>query len=1234
MANQATAGHPVQMLTKFESKSSRVKGIAFHPKRPWLLTSLHNGCIQLWDYRMGSLLDRFEEHDGAVRAVDFHKTQPLFVSGGDDYKIRVWNYKTRKCLFTLSGHLDYVRTVFFHHEYPWILSCSDDQTIRIWNWQSRNCIALISGHSHYVMCAQFHPKEDLIVSASLDQTVRVWDISGLRKKNAAPQSMSLEEQLQRSQAGQGADLFGNTDCVVKYVLEGHDRGVNWASFHPTKPLIISAGDDRNVKLWRMSDTKAWEVDTCRGHFNNASCAIFHPTLDLMLSVGEDKMIRIWDLNKRTAVQAFRRENDRFWVITAHPTFNLFAVGHDAGVMVFRLERERPAITLDKNIVYYIDKQKMVQTYDSLRQQKGTQPVMALRKFGGQWTQPKSISYNPAEKLVLATSVREVSPFLLNKPSDNESQTAMYELFEVPQASSSAETLVGLKGTGHVAFFTARNRFAVLNCYKHVIEIRDLNNDVIKSMKAPADAHIMFHAGAGQVLIGTAHVVILFDLTTGTEIASARMSSLKNVALSPDGNFFGLVGKHAVFIVDKQMKVKIVKYETIRCKGACWDDSGVLIYATLNHIKYLMPSGDHGIIKTLDETIYLVKSKGKQLLCFDRLAQPQVLLIDPTEYKFKLALVKKNYDEMFSIIKNSNLVGQSIIAYVQKHGFPEIALQFVQDPQTRFELAIESGDLTVASKEAKEIDKPEIWKRLSVEAMRQGNHTTVEMCYQRLKAFEKLSFLYLTIGDRVKLQKMNKIAVSRGDYMAQFQTSLYLGDVKARVTMLRETGMIPLAYMTAKSHGLTDLASEILSEAGISESDIKLPTHTPKALTPAAPRSTASKANWPLSEAKEADLVAILAAAGVDAEDEPLETGSASNEDFMDAELESDEDEGGWEMDDIPIEEADQLDELFSDNVDGGLSEPEIWQRASPVPADHIAAGAFESAMQLLNRQVGIVNFAPLQERFMEIYAGSRAYTPGHVGMPALVTYLRRNPLESNIQKSLPRTPKLLGDIQSNDLAEAYKLVKANKLAEAVEAFRGILYSVLLTSTLSKEEVETSEELIDEASEYIQACQIELKRRELYPPKAELTPEQVKHNLELACYFTDALLQPPHRYLALQNAMRIASLARNNKTAAYFAQQLLDLNPDGKATDQAKKVLAAADRNNSDAVQINFDISPDAEFDICPASMTPITAQTPSTTCGFCGAVYLAKYRGQLCRIGGIEEIGADVQGRKIMVTVR
>ena len=48
------------------------------------------------------------------------------------------------------------------------------------------------------------------------------------------------------------DLFGGGDAIVKYVLDGHDRGVNWAAFHSTLPLIVSGADDRQVKMWRMN----------------------------------------------------------------------------------------------------------------------------------------------------------------------------------------------------------------------------------------------------------------------------------------------------------------------------------------------------------------------------------------------------------------------------------------------------------------------------------------------------------------------------------------------------------------------------------------------------------------------------------------------------------------------------------------------------------------------------------------------------------------------------------------------------------------------------------------------------------------------------------------------------------------------------------------------------------------------------------------------------------------------
>jgi coatomer protein complex subunit alpha (xenin) len=810
---------------------------------------------------MGTLIDRFEEHDGPVRGVDFHKTQPIFVSGGDDYKIKVWSYQTRRCLFTLNGHLDYVRTVFFHPELPWIISSSDDQTIRIWNWQNRSLICTMTGHNHYTMCAQFHPKEDLVVSASLDQSVRVWDISGLRKKHSAPTSMSFEDQMRGSQANQ-ADMFGNTDAVVKFVLEGHDRGVNWVSFHPTLPLIISAGDDRLVKLWRMSETKAWEVDTCRGHFQNASAALFHPHQDLILSVGEDKTVRVWDLNKRTSVQSFKRENDRFWVIAAHPEINLFAAGHDNGVMVFKLERERPAFNVHQNQLFFINKEKHVRSYDFTKNIESPS-MLSLKKLGSPWSPPRTLSYNPAERAILVTS-----------PSDGGS----YELVNLPrEASGAVEPTNSMRGTGTSAVFVARNRFAVFNQANQQIDIKDLSNSTTKTIKPPHGTLDMVFGGTGCLLLITATHVYLYDIQQKKQLAELAVPGVKYVVWSTDGLHAALLSKHNVTIITKSLEQVSTLHETIRIKSACWDDAGVLLYSTLNHIKYTLMNGDNGIVRTLEHTVYLVRVKGKSVYCLDRAAKPKVLTIDPTEYRFKLALVKRHYDEMLNIIKTSSLVGQSIISYLQKKGYPEIALQFVQDPQTRFELAIECGNLDVAVEMAKELDRPKLWQRLSTEALAHGNHQVVEMCYQKLRNFDKLSFLYLTTGDHDKLNRMAKIAEHRGDMTSMFQNSLYLGDVQSRIEMLKDVDQYPMAYLTAKAHGLEEEAQSILEASGLSEEDVTLPTMS-KPAAPPAPIVSTFQANWPSKSTGVSSFEKALMADGDDAV--PVDANGHDEEDLM------------------------------------------------------------------------------------------------------------------------------------------------------------------------------------------------------------------------------------------------------------------------------------------------------------------------------------------------------------------
>ncbi|KAK6078388.1 coatomer protein subunit alpha [Seiridium cupressi] len=1212
------------MLTKFESKSSRAKGIAFHPKRPWILVSLHSSTIQLWDYRMGTLIDRFEEHDGPVRGIDFHKTQPLFVSAGDDYKIKVWSYQTRRCLFTLNGHLDYVRTVFFHHELPWIISCSDDQTIRIWNWQNRSLICTMTGHNHYVMCAQFHPKDDLVVSASLDQSVRVWDISGLRKKHSAPTSMSFEDQVARNNQQQ-TDMFGNTDAMVKFVLEGHDRGVNWVAFHPTAPHIVSAGDDRLVKLWRFSETKAWEVDTCRGHFQNASGCLFHPHQDLILSCGEDKTIRVWDSQKRTAVQSFKRENDRFWVIAAHPEINLFAAGHDNGVMVFKLERERPASTVHQNNLFFITKEKHVRSYD-FQKNAESPTLLSLKRLGSAWVPPRTLSYNPAERSVLVTS-----------PSDGGS----YELINLPRDGSGAlEVTDSKRGQGNSAIFVARNRFAVLNTATQTVDIKDLSNNTARSFKPPVGTTDIYFGGTGHLLIITPTAVHLYDIQQKKSIAELSVNGVKYVVWSNDGLHAALLSKHNVTVVTKTLEQVSTLHETIRIKSATWDDAGVLLYSTLNHIKYTLMNGDNGIVRTLDQTVYLVRVKGRNVYCLDRAAKPKVINIDPTEYRFKLSLVKRNYEEMLHLIKTSSLVGQSIISYLQKKGYPEIALQFVQDSATRFELAIECGNLDVAVETAKELDRPALWRRLGEEALAHGNHQVVEMAYQKQKQFEKLSFLYLSTGDHSKLARMAKIAEHRGDFTARFQNALYLGEVEDRIQMFKEIDLYPLAYATAKAHGLEEEAQSILEATGVTEDQLTLPTFGEPLQQP-QPVVPTYKANWPTKASSQSFFEKALAGQleGLSLDEEPVastngfddlgeDEGAAKKNGILEAD--DDEDVAGWDMGDdvVPEGDSDFVNVESTDANGAGSSEADLWARNSPLAADHAAAGSPESAMNLLTRQVGAVSFAPLASRFEEIYHASKTYLPTSAGLPPLINYVRRNVDETDLRKVLPIIPRDLEYLAGNDLQKGYDAMKGNKLEDGVRIFKSILHALLVNAVSAEGEVAEAKKLVTSAAEYALAMSIELARRRLGAPDAvNSNPDLQKRSLELSAYFTIPKIEVPHRQLALLNAMNLASRSRNFSTALSFANRMLANGGAPRLLENAKKVKATAERNPHDTIEIEYDQF--AEFDICAASYTPIYSGTPYEECAFDGSKYHTKYKGTVCTVCEVCEVGKHGSGLKL-----
>ena len=878
----------------------------------------------------------------------------------------------------------------------------------------------------------------------------------------------------------------------------------------------------------------------RGHTNNVSSVLFHPKQELIISNSEDRTIRVWDISKRLGVQTFRRESDRFWILAAHPDQNLLAAGHDAGMTVFKLERERPAYDTFPDKCYYVkDRQLLLYEFATSK----TNTLVSLRRTGASVTPgigggPRTLLYNvynKAENNVLVSSDVEGGTYELLTFSNE------------ANGNSNGEAQDVRRGPGLAAVFIARDRFAVLDKTRQLL-IKNFQNEIVKKVIPPlAGLDNMFFGGtSGRIILKSEDRVLLYDQQAKKVISELLVPRVKYVVWNKDFSLVTLISKHQLVVANKQLEQLCSVNETIRLKGGCWDVSRpIFVYTTLNHIKYLLTNGDRGILRGLDVSVYCTRMQGNSLSCLDREGKMRNIEVDITEAIFKIALEKKDYAEVIRMVKSSNLCGQSIISYLQEKGYPEVALHFVHDAKTKFKLALACGNIQVAMNAAYELGD-DAWRQLGVEALRQGNHEVVEMSYQKTKEFEKLSFLYLLTGNTEKLRKMSKIAEMRGDVMSRFHNSLFLGDVEERVKVLEATGQTSLAFLAAKTHGLEEEAERL--HALLVGSNVPVPVVGEHPVLFQPPTPIMRGENWPLLAVGKSVLADIgqassggVAAAAID---EDYEDGGDGDKWGGDDDLFSDEegepqgekkklkepkgDKGkGWDEDDLEIsdEEADEdFDETTpraDSKVKGAFTAPAggtplavTWCAESSHAADHFAAGSVQTALQLLKAQIALSNAVPLKQTAKSLFLGASCFVPGLPLVPSTRISLVR-PATKAPSGKIPTLPALTIKVTEllQDLKDAYRSFADAQFEECQEKLINILTSIPLVNAASRVETSDLKELLDVAREYVTAIRV----------KTAMGTEASSpaRSLELAAYFTHCKLQPGHLLLALKTAMATA-----------------------------------------------------------------------------------------------------------------
>ncbi|NXG47195.1 COPB2 protein, partial [Psilopogon haemacephalus] len=769
---------------KLTARSDRVKSVDLHPTEPWMLASLYNGSVCVWNHETQTLVKTFEVCDLPVRAAKFVARKNWVVTGADDMQIRVFNYNTLERVHMFEAHSDYIRCIAVHPTQPFILTSSDDMLIKLWDWDKKwSCSQVFEGHTHYVMQIVINPKDNnQFASASLDRTIKVWQLG-----SSSP----------------------------NFTLEGHEKGVNCIDYYSggDKPYLISGADDRLVKIWDYQNKTC--VQTLEGHAQNVSCVSFHPELPIIITGSEDGTVRIWHSSTYRLESTLNYGMERVWCVASLRGSNNVALGYDEGSIIVKLGREEPAMSMDANGKIIWAKHSEVQQANlkamgDAEIKDGERLPLAVKDMGSCEIYPQTIQHNPNGRFVVVCG---------------DGEYIIYTAMALRNKSfGSAQEFVWAHDSSEYAI---RESNSVVKIFKNFKEK--------KSFKPDFGAEGIY----GGFLLGVRSVNgLAFYDWENTELIRRIEIQPKHIFWSDSGELVCIATEESFFIL-KYLSEKVAAAQETHegvtedgiedafevlgeiqeiVKTGLWVGDCFIYTSSVNRLNYYV-GGEIVTIAHLDRTMYLLGyiPKDNRLYLGDKELNivSYSLLVSVLEYQ--TAVMRRDFGMADKVLPTIPKEQRTRVAhFLEKQarkllhilqtimnqftcGFKQQALAVSTDPEHRFELALQLGELKIAYQLAVEAESEQKWKQLAELAISKCQFGLAQECLHHAQDYGGLLLLATASGNANMVSKLAEGAEKDGKNNVAFMSYFLQGKLDSCLELLIKTGRLPEAAFLARTY---------------------------------------------------------------------------------------------------------------------------------------------------------------------------------------------------------------------------------------------------------------------------------------------------------------------------------------------------------------------------------------------------------------------------------------------------
>ncbi|OAA36745.1 coatomer beta' subunit [Beauveria brongniartii RCEF 3172] len=750
------------------TRSDRVKGIDFHPHEPWVLTTLYNGNVNITSYETQQVVKTFEMTDVPVRAGRFIARKNWIVCGSDDFQLRVYNYNTSEKITSFEAHPDYIRAIVVHPTQPFVLTASDDMTIKLWDWEKGwKCVRVFEGHSHYILSLAINPKDtNTFASACLDRTVKIWNLGSPH---------------------------------ANFTLEAHEtKGVNHVDYYPhsDKPYLLTTSDDRTIKIWDYT-TKSL-IATLEGHTHNVSFAVYHPELPVIVSGSEDGTLRVWHANTYRFETSLNYSMERAWCVSSQKGQQCIAAGYDDGVVVVKLGREEPAVSMDPSgkLIWAKHNEVVSSIVKGDVEIKDSDPItLPTKDLGTCEVYPQTLIHSPNGRFVAVCGDGEYIIYTALAWRNKAFGSALDFVWASKENSND---------------FAIRETPTTVKIYKNFAE-----------KSGGLDVGFQADGLTGGILLGVTGQggISFFDWATGGLVRRIEVEP-KHVYWSENGELVAIACEDTFYVLrfSRENYVEAVQAgqvdedgveaafevitdisETVRTGE--WVGDCFIYTNSTNRLNYLV--GDQTYtVSHFDKPMYVLGyiQRDSRIYLADKDVNVTSFSLSLPVLEYQTLVLREDLEtaaELLPTIPNDQL--NKIARFLEGQGHKELALEVATDPEHKFDLALGLNQLDIALELARAADVEHKWKTVGDAALAAWDVTLATECFTHAKDISSLLLLYSSTGDRDGLTQLAAQAEERSANNIAFSCYWLLGDVQKCQSILTKTERYAEAVLFAQTY---------------------------------------------------------------------------------------------------------------------------------------------------------------------------------------------------------------------------------------------------------------------------------------------------------------------------------------------------------------------------------------------------------------------------------------------------